>query len=74
MGDDSLARVLSPRHFVDVRKTPGGPAPSETVRAIAASRLRLAEDDAWLKSRIEKLHGAEASLSCDLRPAAPEAA
>ena len=49
MEDEALARVLSPRHFVEVRKTPGGPAPSETARAIAASRLRLAEDDGWLK-------------------------
>ena len=62
MKDDALARVLSPRHFVEVRKTPGGPAPSETARAIAASRLRLAEDDGWLKSRIEGLRGAEREL------------
>ena len=60
--DEALARVLSPRHFVEVRKTPGGPAPSETARAIAASRLRLAEDDGWLKARIEGLRGAEREL------------
>ena len=52
---EALARVLSPRHFVEVRKTPGGPAPSETARAIAASRLRLAEDDGWLEIAIERL-------------------
>ena len=63
MGDESLTRVLSPRHFVEVRTTPGGPAPGETARAIAASRLRLGEDDAWLKSRIERLHGAEGELA-----------
>jgi len=62
MKDEALARVLSPRHFVEVRKTPGGPAPSETARAIAASRLRLAEDDGWLKSRIESLCAAEQML------------
>ena len=62
MDDDALARVLSPRHFVEVRTTPGGPAPSETARAIAASRLRLAEDDGWLKARIESLRGAEREL------------
>ncbi len=63
MRDDALARVLSPRHFVEVRKTPGGPAPSETARAIAASRLRLAEDDASLKWRIENLRSAERELA-----------
>ena len=62
MEDDALARVLSPRHFVEVRTTPGGPAPCETARAIAASRLRLAEDDGWLKARIESLRGAESEL------------
>jgi argininosuccinate lyase len=63
MPDDALARVLSPRHFVEVRKTPGGPAPSETARAIAASRLCLAEDDASLKLRIENLRSAERELA-----------
>jgi argininosuccinate lyase len=61
--DDVLARVLSPRHFVEVRKTPGGPAPEETGRAIAASQERLAEDDGWLKSRIERLRAAERELA-----------
>jgi argininosuccinate lyase len=62
MGDESLSRVLSPRHFVGVRTTPGGPAPGETARAIAASRLCLAEDDGWLKARIESLRAAEQML------------
>jgi argininosuccinate lyase len=62
MKDDALARVLSPRHFVEVRTTPGGPAPGETARAIATSRLRLAEDDGWLKARIESLRSAELLL------------
>src|SRR6476620_6868444 len=30
--ETDLARILSPRHFVEVRKTHGGPAPSETTR------------------------------------------
>ena len=36
-------RILSPRHFVDVRKTLGGPAPAETARAargVAAAARR----------------------------------
>src|SRR5262249_37323951 len=32
-----LAEILSPRHFVNMRKTLGGPAPEETARAARAS-------------------------------------
>ena len=44
-----LAEVLSPEYFVRVRTTPGGPAPVETARAIAASRERLAVDEDWMR-------------------------
>ena len=63
MEDDALARVLSPRYFVEVRKTPGGPAPEETARAIEASKQRLVEDAGWLKSRLEALRIAERELA-----------
>ena len=33
-----LTHILSPRHFVEVRRTFGGPAPEETARAAKASR------------------------------------
>lgn len=46
--EDALADVLSAHHFVAVRTTPGGPAPGETARAIAASRARLDDDRGWL--------------------------
>src|ERR1051326_8661955 len=36
--DEALAQILSPRHFVDVRKTPGGPAPDVTSQALSADR------------------------------------
>ena len=45
--DAEIAAIMSPRHFVDVRKTTGGPAPSETTRALQESRTRLAADRAW---------------------------
>ena len=61
--DDALARVLSPRHFVEVRKTPGGPAPEETARAIEASRQRLTGDGGWLQTRIDSLRSAERELA-----------
>ena len=35
--DEDLRRILSPRHFVNVRTTLGGPAPTETGRALAES-------------------------------------
>jgi argininosuccinate lyase len=42
--DAALAAMLSPRNFVSVRKTHGGPAPGETRRALASSRQLLADD------------------------------
>jgi argininosuccinate lyase len=44
---EALAEMLSPRHFVDVRTTLGGPAPDVTARAVEASRRLLDEDRAW---------------------------
>jgi len=41
---EEVERALSPTHFVEVRQTPGGPAPRETRRAVAESRRRLEED------------------------------
>jgi argininosuccinate lyase len=57
-----LAEVLSPEYFVRVRTTPGGPAPVETARAIAASRERLAVDEGWMMPVVEKLRRAEELL------------
>ena len=54
---------MSPAHFVNVRTTHGGPAPSETGRAIAEStRLLQADRDAW-KTRRERLERAETQLT-----------
>jgi argininosuccinate lyase len=38
--DEEADAVLSPRHFVEVRTTLGGPAPAETARAIAEHATR----------------------------------
>ena len=57
-----LTEVLSPEYFVRVRTTPGGPAPVETSRAIAASRERLAVDEVWMRTTVEKLRKAEERL------------
>ncbi len=49
--EQALAKILSPRHFVDVRRTLGGPAPDETARAAAVSRQQLAADEQWWTCR-----------------------
>ena len=59
----ALAEVLDPRHFVRVRTTLGGPAPSEMARAIAASRQTLTCDERWLEEVRGKLTSADRALT-----------
>ena len=60
--EPDLQRIMSAPHFVNVRTTPGGPAPSETGRALAESTRVLAADrDGW-RARRENLARAEARL------------
>ena len=54
--DVELARILSPQHFVEVRKTHGGPSPSEIGRAIGVSTKALATDEGWLRDTRQRLH------------------
>jgi argininosuccinate lyase len=58
-----LNKILSPRHFVEVRKTLGGPAPEETARASAVSRQLLAADEGWWRSATTALSDAERRLA-----------
>ena len=60
--DAQLAEILSPRHFVEVRKTYGGPSPSETLRAIGVSKDVLRRDEEWLDGARAKLARAEREL------------
>lgn len=60
--DAQLAQILSPQHFVEVRKTHGGPSPSETRRALEVSKSALATDDEWLKAARGRLRAAEEQL------------
>ena len=57
-----LAAILSARHFVGVRRTPGGPAPDETRRAVAESRQALERDRTWLQDTRVRLSAAESRL------------
>ena len=56
--DAQIAEIMSPRHFIEVRHTHGGPAPAETGRAIAQSRKALAADRSWFTATVERLAGA----------------
>ena len=59
----TLDTLLSARHFVNVRTTPGGPAPAEIARAIAASRTLVESDTRWLADARGKLERADEALS-----------
>ena len=61
--DEALTAILSPRHFVDVRTTHGGPAPVETARAVGESRVRLHADDKMRQDAVEALTAAERALT-----------
>jgi argininosuccinate lyase len=61
--DRDLDLILSPRHFVEIRKTYGGPAPEETARAAQASRYELDADRAWLTGKTASLRAAEGRLA-----------
>jgi argininosuccinate lyase len=61
--EEALAEILSPRHFVNVRRTFGGPAPQETARASAVSHLQLDADQAWWHTTTGALAEAEGRLA-----------
>lgn len=65
--DATLATILSPRHFIEARKTPGGPAPLETSRAMEESKRALEADRAWLSGVSAKLTGAEETLKAAVK-------
>ena len=60
--DSELAEILSPRHFVEMRRTFGGPAPQETTRAAEASRAQLKADQEWVNKTVGALERAERLL------------
>jgi argininosuccinate lyase len=60
--DATLAELLSPRHFVEVRKTYGGPSPSETARATGVSKAALVCDTEWLGEARRRVQSAAENL------------
>jgi argininosuccinate lyase len=61
--EEEVAHILSPRYFVEIRKTLGGPAPEETARAARASRQQLEMDEAWWSRASDALANAERMLA-----------
>jgi argininosuccinate lyase len=61
--EETLKNMLSPRHFVEVRATHGGPAPGETARALDESRAILDADRAWLNETRQNLAAAATRLN-----------
>jgi argininosuccinate lyase len=62
-----LEKVMSPRYFVDVRRTLGGPAPDETTRALGDSHALLTRDRAEWQARRDRLGQAEERLEQRVR-------
>jgi argininosuccinate lyase len=60
--EERLQEILSPRHFVAVRRTPGGPAPDETARAVRQSVQVLDDDAGWLARQRGRLDESAALL------------
>jgi argininosuccinate lyase len=54
-----LGEILSPSHFVRIRETPGGPAPSRTAGAVREAEAALAGDSAWLTATRDRLAAAD---------------
>ncbi len=59
---EALDTLLSPEHFVELRKTLGGPSPEVTGAALEQSRALLTEDTGWVAATRSRLVGAEAAL------------
>ena len=57
-----LAHVLSAQHFVEVRRTLGGPSPERTTSALADEQASLAEDRAWSAATRGALRDASRAL------------
>jgi len=62
LSEATLAITFSPRHFVEIRETSGGPAPARTGEAIDASRALTDTDQAWWRAATDALSAAERRL------------
>ena len=65
--EEQLQTIMSPRHFVEVRTTYGGPAPAETLRALGVSKDALGRDRTAWQARRDHLARAQALLDQKVR-------
>ena len=65
--EEQLQTIMSPRHFVEVRTTYGGPAPAETSRALGVSKDALGRDRTAWQARRDHLARAQALLDQKVR-------
>jgi argininosuccinate lyase len=65
--ETALEQLLSPEHFIAVRRTLGGPAPDVTEAALAASRQLLDADRAASAALRDRLRAAEAARTAALK-------
>src|SRR5690606_24623210 len=50
--EEKLAQIADPRHFIDVRRCPGSPHPTEVKRMLDNRILRLQEDrEHWMRAK-----------------------
>ncbi len=52
---EELLEALDPRHFVDIRRVPGGPAPEALRPALEEAEAHLAETRRWTQAKSEAL-------------------
>ena len=67
MDEAALTTLLSPEHFIEVRKTLGGPSPDVTKAALASSRKLLDADRGAAQALRGKLRASEAKRAQALR-------
>jgi argininosuccinate lyase len=67
MDENALTKLLSPEHFVEVRKTLGGPSPEVTKAALADSRKVLDADRAASKKLRDGIRASEAKRAAALK-------
>jgi len=60
--EDELTAAISPENFVNIRTIYGGPAPSETRRALGVERENETRDDAWFNATRKTIEDAAAEL------------
>lgn len=60
---EMLAKVLSPKRFIERRDHPGGPAPGSVRASLERETLTINRDRAWIRERREALAAADAELT-----------